>query len=192
MKYRQSGMPDETYWESLFDIPLILDRMSIGGELGDVVELGCGYGTFTIEVAKRISGKLVTVDIDPAMVERTNRRLFESGITNVHAGVRDVVRNGFGVADFSQDGCLLFNILHGEQPVRLLLEARNALKRGGKVFVIHWRYDETTPRGPSMDIRPTPEQCLAWAEEAGFRITSDGIIDLPPYHWGMVLQHADA
>ncbi len=27
MKFRESGMPEETYWESLFDVPLILDRL---------------------------------------------------------------------------------------------------------------------------------------------------------------------
>jgi hypothetical protein len=32
-----------------------------------------------------------------------------------------------------------------------------------------------------MTIRPKPEQCLVWAEVAA------AVIDLPPYHWGMVL-----
>jgi len=29
MKLRESGMPDEAYWETLFDVPLILDRLGI-------------------------------------------------------------------------------------------------------------------------------------------------------------------
>ena len=29
MKIRDSGMPDEAYWESLFDVPLILARLDI-------------------------------------------------------------------------------------------------------------------------------------------------------------------
>src|SRR5687768_18236428 len=41
-----------------FNIPLILDRLGIGPELNDVAELGCGYGTFTIPIAKRISGSV--------------------------------------------------------------------------------------------------------------------------------------
>ncbi|NQU11895.1 class I SAM-dependent methyltransferase, partial [bacterium] len=47
MKLRDSGMPEEAYWESLFDVPLILDRLGMDARLGDVVEFGCGYGTFT-------------------------------------------------------------------------------------------------------------------------------------------------
>ena len=29
MKLRESGMPEEVYWESLFNVPLILDRVGI-------------------------------------------------------------------------------------------------------------------------------------------------------------------
>jgi hypothetical protein len=39
-----------------------------------------------------------------------------------------------------------------------------------------------------MNIRPKPEQCKQWAEQAGFKMTADGIIDLPPYHYGMALK----
>lgn len=43
MKVRDSGMPEELYWGSLFDIPVILDRMGLNPSLRDVVEFGCGY-----------------------------------------------------------------------------------------------------------------------------------------------------
>jgi hypothetical protein len=50
MKIRDSGMPEEAYWATLFDVPLILDRLGVAG-CGDVAELGCGYGTFTAPIA---------------------------------------------------------------------------------------------------------------------------------------------
>ena len=34
-----------------------------GRTLNNVVELGCGYGTFTLPVARRISGVVETFDI---------------------------------------------------------------------------------------------------------------------------------
>jgi SAM-dependent methyltransferase len=74
MKVRDSGMPEEAYWESLFDIPLILDSFAIGTGIGDVVEFGCGYGTFTVPVARRISGLLHALDIEPDMVAGSPRR----------------------------------------------------------------------------------------------------------------------
>ena len=56
-------MPDESYWESLFDVPLIVTRLGID-RFHDVAELGCGYGTFSIPVAKAIGGTLYTFDVD--------------------------------------------------------------------------------------------------------------------------------
>ena len=186
MKLRESGMPEEEYWESLFDVDLILDRLGISNLPGDAVELGCGYGTFTLPVARRIAGLLRTYDIEAAMVERTLERARVEGIHNIRCELRDVFEQGFGVRSGSQDGCLLFNILHCEAPVRLLLEAARAVRPSGSVYVIHWRYDPATPRGPTMDIRPRPEQIRDWAASAGLSPTLVEAIDLPPYHYGMV------
>lgn len=184
MKLRESGMPEEAYWESLFDVTLILDHLGIDARLGDAVELGCGYGTFTIPVAQRITGVLDTFDIEPEVVQRTRQRAIEAGLTNVRCHHRDVLADGFGVPDESRDACLLFNILHGEEPLRLLNEGAKVTRVGGFVFVVHWRYDPQTPRGPSMDIRPRPERIAAWAEATGKLERESKVIDLPPWHYG--------
>jgi SAM-dependent methyltransferase len=119
----------------------------------DVVEMGCGYGTFTLPVALRISGVLTTFDIESEMVERTRQRAAQAGVGNVLYVVGDVFADGFGESA-SKDACLLFNILHCEQPAKLLAEAAQVVRPAGFVYVIHWRYDPATPRGPSMEIRP--------------------------------------
>lgn len=187
MKLRDSGMPDEAYWETLFDVPLILDRLGINDRLRDVVELGCGYGTFTIPVAQRIIGTLTTFDIDAAMVERTRQRAVAAGIRNIHCAVRDVFADGFGVEPASQDACLLFNILHCEEPVRLLAEAARVVRPGGAALAIHWRHDPATPRGPKLDIRPRPEQILDWAKQTHALASAGSVLDLPPWHYGIRL-----
>ncbi len=184
MKLRQSHMPDETLWESLFDIPLILDRLGIDATLGNVVELGCGYGTFTLPIAQRISGKLYALDIEPQMVERTRERAIAAGITNVICEQRDVVDTGYGMRNESVDACLLFNILHGEQPLRMLNFSADVVRLGGFILVIHWRHDPATPRGPSMDIRPQPQQIADWSEQTGRLEPVGNVIDLPPWHYG--------
>ena len=186
MKLRQSGMPEENYWETLFDVPLILDRLGINDTLRDVVELGCSYGTFSLPVAKRISGKLITCDIEPEMVERTRKRAIQSGLKNIHTCLRDVFSEGFDVASDSQDACLLFNILHCEDPVGILEKGLQVIRPGGCIHVIHWRYDSTTPRGPSMDIRPRPEQILEWGLKAGLSLENEDVIDLPLFHYGLI------
>lgn len=187
MKMRDSGMPEESYWETLFDVPLILDRLGVDDSLGDVVELGCGYGTFSLPVARRITGTLTTFDIEPEMVRRTQERAAEAGIINLRCDLRDVLDDGFGVPAGSQDAALLFNILHCERPVALLSEAARVVRPGGGVLVIHWRHDPSTPRGPALDIRPRPEQIAAWAAQTGQLHPWGEPLDLPPWHYGMRL-----
>jgi SAM-dependent methyltransferase len=188
MKYRESGMPPEDYWEALLDAALILDQFGFDAATGDVAELGCGYGTFTIPLARRIRGPVHAFDIDPEMIAHTHRRVAEAGLPNVRLAQRDVFADGFfGLPDNSCDACLLFNILHGEAPVEMLQEARRVVRPRGIVAVIHWRGDVTTPRGPSADIRPSPEQILAWVQAAGGLAAAEPPFHLPPWHYGVRL-----
>ncbi len=188
MKLRESGMPEETYWESLFNVDLILDRLGVDARLGDLIEVGCGYGPFTIPAAMRISGTVTTFDIDPAMIGRARQRAAAAGALNVVYELRDVFAEGFGGQSASKDACLLFNILHCEQPVQLLAESARVVRPGGTVLVIHWRYDPSTPRGPTMEIRPNPEQIVAWAEQTGLLEVNEPMVDLPPWHFGFRLR----
>jgi SAM-dependent methyltransferase len=181
-------MPEESYWETLLDVDLVLDRLGVDTTLRNVVELGCGYGTFTLPVARRISGVLETVDIEPAMIERTRQRAREAGLSNIVCEQRDVMADGFGGVPGARDACLLFNILHCEEPVQLLTEAARAVRPGGWVLVIHWRYDSATPRGPTLDIRPRPEHILHWAGKTGLLSPAGPVLDLPPWHYGLRLK----
>jgi SAM-dependent methyltransferase len=186
MKLRESGMPPQDFWETLHDVPRILAAFALGAKTGDVAELGCGYGTFTLPLARRIGGMVHTFDIDPAMVSLTRRRAADAALTNIRAETRDVLAAGFGRPAGSCGAALLFNILHAEEPVALLRAARDVVRPGGLVAVIHWRSDIATPRGPSLDIRPRPEQIITWATEAG--LAPDGAsFDLPPWHFGLRL-----
>lgn len=182
MRVRESGMPDEAAWEALFDVPLILDRLGIDASIGDVTEIGCGYGTFTLPVAERVSGRVVACDVEPAMVESTRARAKEAGLSNVECSVRDGLAEGLPVAD--ADVCLVFNLLHGEDPVGLLDVAARTVHVGGEVHAIHWRRDPETPRGPPMGIRPDPKDLASWAEETGRLEVAEGPLDCPPWHYG--------
>jgi hypothetical protein len=82
---------------------------------------------------------------------------------------------------------MVYNLLHINEPVALLREASRVLQSGGKLGIIHWNVDPATPRGPSMDIRPTPEQCRRWAEEAGFRFVREEP-GIARWHWGLLMQ----
>lgn len=188
MKARESSMPEETYWESFFDADATMDIFfDASGLSGNLVEFGCGYGTFTLPAARRTQGVVTALDIEPLMVDRVRRRVEALGQSNVHTEVRDFVADGTGLEGGTQDHALIFNLLHLEHPVALMQEAHRVLHQGGMLFVIHWRSDIPTPRGPSLAIRPRPEQCRAWMEEAGFqKVESVNLQPCCPYHFGLI------
>ena len=189
MKGRESGMPEESYWQSFYDADCIvakLDCTKAGTE--SIAEFGCGYGTFTFPAARRTSGVVHTFDIEPDLVALVQGRAREAGLSNVRAEVRDFVAQDTGLPDVSMDHAMIYNLLHLEDPVRLLKEAFRILKPGGVVSIMHWKYDPATPRGPAMDIRPRPEQCRAWAEAAGFLFLRDqDFSECCQHHYGLLL-----
>lgn len=185
MKIRESGMPDRDMWEKFFEPAKILAMLGLNNQITDVAEFGCGYGTFTIPAAKIIKGKIYAFDLEPEMIRITNEEAKSSGLKNVQTMLRDFMADGSGLPDKSMDYVMLFNILHLEKPMDLINEAKRILKDGGKLGIIHWNYDLTTPRGPAMDIRPKPEDCIKWAQDAGFGQAAR--FDLKPYHYGIIL-----
>lgn len=187
-KGRESGMPEESYWESFFNPGCIVERLGCFDLKDDVVDFGCGYGQFTIAAAKRTTGTVHALDIDASMVEVTLSRAEASGAGNVIALQRDFIAEGSGRPDGSAGFAMLFNILHIEDPVKLLWEAGRILKPGGRVGIIHWKHDPATPRGPSLDIRPTPEDCKRWTEEAGLRFVFCEDLCCCSWHFGVVAE----
>ncbi len=186
MKLKESGMPEEVMWKGFFNPNKILRVLGLSKRVGDVVDFGCGYGTFTIPVAKIVSGKVYAIDIEPEMVKEIQRKSRVDGLNNVEAILRDFMAEGSGLEDESVDYIFLFNILYTtEDPEKLIRESYRILKPEGKLGIIHWNYDSTTPRGPPMEIRPRPEQVISWAINSGFN--SPAKYDLRPYHYGIVL-----
>jgi SAM-dependent methyltransferase len=190
MKVRESGMPEQDQWEAFFDPELILDELGLTAACADVVEFGCGYGTFTLAAASRIRGTLHALDVEVEILAAAAARATECGLPNIEFTLRDFVIDGSGLPDSSVDYAMLFNILHCEHPVGLLREAWRTLTAGGTLGIVHWNHDDETPRGPPMAIRPRPEQCRQWAEEAGFGSVGQ-VRNLPPHHYGMTLRKPD-
>jgi len=186
MKIRDSGMPEESIWSDFFDPELILKQMELTADLNTVVDLGCGFGTFTIPASKIAKGIVHAYDLDQEMIDQLKKKIDLQNIKNIDLHLNDFIAEGSGLPDNSTDYIMLFNILHHENPHQILNEVHRILKPNAKAGIIHWRSDISTPRGPQLDIRPSPEQCKNWViESSGFAIGKELILE--PYHFGIVI-----
>ncbi|VVB54684.1 Ubiquinone/menaquinone biosynthesis C-methyltransferase UbiE [uncultured archaeon] len=186
MKVSESGMPEKDYWESFFKPKETLAKLGLTPKAKDVVDVGSGYGTFTLPAAAIVSGVVYAYDVEAEMISALEGRAKTAGVKNVRCVLRDVIEEGTGLSDKSVDYVMLFNILHGSQRKALLAEAFRILTPAGKAGVLHWNFDPNTPRGPPMHLRSKPPEIILEAEAIGFR--AGKIIDVPPYHYGIILE----
>lgn len=177
-------MPEEDSWDSFFDAEKILKELDFSETVNNVADLGCGYGTFTFMAAKIAQGIIYALDIEKEMIELINEKAKRDNVDNVKAIQVDFMNEGTGLDDGCMDYVFVFNILHTKYPNKLLEEAFRILNKEGKLAIIHWNYDPTTPRGPSLDMRPRPEEIDKWAKQTNFSLIKQ--VDLEPYHYGLL------
>ena len=155
MKARESGMPSEETWEGFFKPEESLAKLGLTANCGDVADFGCGYGTFTIPAARIVTGTVHALDIESEMVAATRAKVEAADLKNVVVHLRDFVVDGSGLPDNAIEYAMLFNILHAEEPLSLLSEAWRILMPWGKLAIMHWNYDPTTPPWAEHEHSPT-------------------------------------
>ena len=99
-----------------------------------ILEVGPGNGTYTIATARALGaeGRLITIDIEPKMIDRVKQRIQEEGIHNIEARVADVFDLPFEAGSFD----LVYMIaVIGEipSPHKALEEFHKILKPGGSL-----------------------------------------------------------
>ncbi len=190
MKGRESGMPKEAYWNTFFNPSGVLDQLGFPHTPAPrVVEFGSGYGTFTLPIATRTKGAVTALDIEPTLIKQLNDLVVQKSFTNLEIFERDFFEGGTGLGDATQDAAFIFNLLHIEMPLALLSEAYRVLRPAGKLYIIHWRTDIETPRGPPLAIRPSPAQSETWCKAVGFNNLEHISLEASaPYHYGLIAQ----
>lgn len=186
MKVRDSGMPDQKVWQSFFNPITVLSMLGLSKDCQTIVDFGCGYGTFALAAAKLTEGKVIALDIDPQMLAAAKTNATVQKVDNIRFIQCDFMSDGTGLEGKSVDYAMIFNLLHADQPLQLLSEAHRVLKKTGKLAILHWNHDEKTPRGPDMSFRPHPSHILTWVKECGFVVDNSSLVDLPPYHYGLM------
>jgi SAM-dependent methyltransferase len=187
-------MPDADWWQALWPDP----RRTVAG-LGiragmRVIDLCCGDGLLTLAMA-RVASQVVAIDLDHEMIELTRAKIEGAGLSNCHL----IEGDGYGIAELAcepADTVVMANTFHGvPDKVRLCRAVASALKPDGLFIVVNWhrRPRETTtvfgqPRGPPTEMRMEPADVAASATSAGFKL--EQTIELPPYHYAVLLRSA--
>ena len=83
MKARECGMPDEALSKTFFQPEEALAALELDPATDLAVEFGCGYGTFSLEAARRIRGTVLGFDIESELVDLCRRKAAEAGLANV-------------------------------------------------------------------------------------------------------------
>ena len=191
--FKGTEMPTAGWWEALWPDPaMVLNQVGVRAGM-TVIDLCCGDGWFTLQIAKIVS-HVIAVDIDRKLLDLAKLRVTESGSTNCDF----VEGNAYDIAELVPqpvDFVFLANAFHGvPEPTRLARAVANTLvKPGGRFAIVNWHArprEETTilgePRGPLTELRITPEATVTAVEPGGFRL--DRIVELPPYHYGAIFE----
>ena len=139
----------------------VLDRVGIQpGER--VLELGSGPGAFTVDAARRVEpeGRLIAVDIQPAMIVQLERRVREAGLTNVETHVASA--HDLPLESESMDRAFLVTVLPEiADQNRALVELWRVIKPGGWLSVTEEFMDPDYP---------FPFEVIRRVEAAGFEL----------------------
>jgi ubiquinone/menaquinone biosynthesis C-methylase UbiE len=127
-----------------------------------VLEVGPGNGTYTVATARRVgdSGKVVTIDIEPRMIERVTRRAQAEGIDNIEAKVANVYDLPFD-DDFFDAIYMVAVIGEIPEPDRAMREFHRVLSPSGTLAFSEFLQDPDYPRVKTLIRR---------AASAGFRL----------------------
>jgi ubiquinone/menaquinone biosynthesis C-methylase UbiE len=191
--FEGTGMPAPGWWEALWPDPAkVLRDVGVNADM-DVVDLCSGDGWFTFPLS-RIARSVIAIDIDAALLEAAKVRITERGGAPNCIFVEADAYNIEKVVRQPVDHVFLANAFHGvpDKP-RLARAVHNVLKPGGLFAVVSWYArprDETTvlgaPRGPTTELRMTPEQTIAGVEPGGLKFRNR--VDVSPYHYGAVFE----
>jgi SAM-dependent methyltransferase len=109
---------------------------------GRVLDIGCGFGDTTQQLAQAVGpdGFALGVDAAPRFIEAARAEAAEAGVPNVRFEVVDVEQSAFGERfdhAFSRMGTMFF-----ANPVAALRRVREALVPGASLVMVVWRVRE--------------------------------------------------
>jgi ubiquinone/menaquinone biosynthesis C-methylase UbiE len=130
----EAGMLDHPL-RRLYESPKRILSSFVGAGM-DVLDIGCGPGFFTLEMARRVgaAGRVTAVDLQQGMLDKARAKLERAGLADkvtFHPCRADAIGLA-GAFDF----ILVFHVLHEvPDPAGFLRELKGLLKAGGRALL---------------------------------------------------------
>jgi len=128
-------------WDGWHDLALLTKKLDAEferfGLLGSetILDVGCGTGNLTRALLERLGpdGRVIALDISPAMVGRARQKVGDPRVTWELASADRIP-----VADASCDRILCFSVWpHFEDQAAVIREFHRVLRPGGSVHILH-------------------------------------------------------
>jgi SAM-dependent methyltransferase len=120
-----------------------------------LVDIGCGCGATTLELARRVgaAGRVLGADISGPMLAVAERRATAAGLSWARFANVDAQTYAFAPADafFSRYGVMFF-----ADPTAAFANMRRALKPGGRVAFLCWRSPMENPVLTAASVAAAP------------------------------------
>lgn len=136
-----------------------------------IVDLACGVGRYSIEIANLIGdrGTVYAIDLWEDGINILKDNLKELNIKNIEAYVADI-REKMPFAENIIDGCLMSTIVHDLSKTELekvFNEVNRFLKPEGILYIIEFKKIDVGP-GPPIGIRMSEEEIESAVSPHGF------------------------
>ena len=174
----------------LLDAQAILRRVGIvSGSF--VADLGCGAaGHFTFPAARLVGeqGKVYAVDIQKTILDVIQRRARAESIHNIETVHSDLeVSHATKIPQESLDLALVITVLfQTKKHDAVLREAVRLTRPKGKILMLDWKQDGTTPFAPPPALRVSPETLRTIARSLNLEEVDD--FDAGPSHYALVFR----
>ncbi len=158
---------------------LILQAMSL--QPGQTVaDLGAGTGYLMPHLASAVGedGRVLALDVEPAMVSYLQKRASSLSLSQVHA--QAVAPDASDLTPDSLDAIVTLNTWHHfEDRASYAATLKRALRPGAAVFVVDYKPD--APEGPPKAMRLSAETVMEELRQGGLEVTLSPL-ELPRHY----------
>lgn len=164
--------PERDAWQKPENVQSFV-KLEAGQTLADI---GAGTGYFAVRFAKQPGvGKVFAIDIEPSMVNHTNERGKQEGISNM-IGVLGAMDN----PKIPEPVDVIFicdTYHHIDARTEYFKRLTAHIKPGGRLIIVDFKLD--SPEGPPVEARLTPEQIDQELAPSGYERVATDLNSLP-------------